>query len=199
MNLDLNGPAHIVVLAATLSSLVVKGGLTEESLQVQGNSYAMHSPLFELPVYLGLGLVCGGVSVLFSFLRDSFTELYDGKSWAKGLPVVRISPLIRPILGGTLCGLAALAFPQTLFSSYSTLDSLIAGNDMLPVSLLVTLLVVKLILTSFSLSSGLVGGVFAPSLFVHNDFILINSHYFSSLELQQERHTNSSLFAQSPF
>ena len=155
-----------VVLAATLSSLVVKGGLTEESLQVQGNSYAMHSPLFELPVYLGLGLICGGVSVLFSFLRDSFSELFEGKVWAKDLPASSIQPFIRPLLGGTLCGLAALVFPQTLFSSYSTLDSLIAGKDMLPVSLLSTLLLVKLVLTSFSLSSGLVGGVFAPSLFV---------------------------------
>jgi H+/Cl- antiporter ClcA len=154
-----------IVLAATISSLIVSVGLEGESLQIQGNSYAMNSPLFELPVYLGLGLVCGGISVLFTTLRDAFTELYAGDSWARDYFIKDIPVHLRPILGGIVCGLAAFVLPQTLFSSYSTLDQLIAGRDFVPVSLLLSLLFVKLFLTSFSLSSGLVGGIFAPSLF----------------------------------
>jgi len=48
-----------VVLAATLADLVVDWGLRGhiESLSFQGNEYAMNSPLFELPLYLILGLV----------------------------------------------------------------------------------------------------------------------------------------------
>ena len=48
-----------VVLAATLSDLVVAWGLQGrvETLSLQGNYYAMESPLFELPLYLVLGLV----------------------------------------------------------------------------------------------------------------------------------------------
>lgn len=152
----------LLVLAATLGSLVVSNGLSGESLQIQGNSYAMHSPLFELPLYLGLGLVCGMISVTFTWLRDRFSEMFDDNVNL----LSRIPPVLRPILGGLLCGIAALFFPQTLFSSYSTLDQLISGKNPDPALLLVELLLVKLCLTSFSLSSGLVGGVFAPSLFV---------------------------------
>lgn len=48
-----------VVLAATLSDLVVDWGLEGrvETLSLQGNYYAMESPLFELPLYLLLGLI----------------------------------------------------------------------------------------------------------------------------------------------
>lgn len=58
-------------------------------------------------------------------------------------------------------------FPQTLFVGYSTLDQLLAGSTsiQLELPLLLQLLSLKLLLSSFSLGSGLVGGVFAPSLF----------------------------------
>lgn len=47
-----------IVLAATVSDIIVSFGLKHtESFSLQGNYYAMVSPLFELPLYLGLGLV----------------------------------------------------------------------------------------------------------------------------------------------
>ena len=48
---------------------------------------------------------------------------------------------------------------------YSSLDSLLAGRLPVSTSLLLLLLGLKLLLSSFSLASDLVGGVFAPSLF----------------------------------
>ena len=154
------------MLSTTLSSLVVSAWLAGESLEIQGAAYAMHSPAFELPLYLGLGLACGAISVCFTTLRDAFAALFEGTGWGARLPVSSLPRYARPVLGGLACGLFALVLPQTLFSSYSTLDQLIAGREQLPVALLLALLGSKLLLTSFALSSGLVGGVFAPSLFV---------------------------------
>lgn len=154
------------MLAASISALLVQWGLQGESLQITGNSYAMASPLFELPVYLGLGLVCGAISVAFSAMKDLFSDAFEGRAWGKASPLARTPAHLRPLLGGLACGLVALALPQTLFSSYTSLDQLIAGRHLPSVHVLLSLLLAKVVLTSFSLASGLVGGVFAPSLFV---------------------------------
>ncbi|KAJ1444112.1 chloride channel [Ochromonadaceae sp. CCMP2298] len=132
-----------------------------ECLMNQGNSYAMDSPLFELPVYLGLGLLSGVISVVFQNLRRFFSSLYLPPGPLGGVP-----PPLRPLLAGLACGLAALALPQTLFNSYATLDQLLGFQaTTLPPGLLLELLTSKLLLSSFCLASGLVGGIFAPSLF----------------------------------
>lgn len=156
------------MLAAAVSALVVEWGLQGQSgsLQITGNSYAMASPLFELPAYLGLGLVCGGVASVFVALKDRFTAAYEGRAWGKASPLARTPAHLRPLLGGLACGLGALLLPQTMFSSYASLDQLIAGSLLPSVDVLLSLLLAKIVLTSFSLASGLVGGVFAPSLFV---------------------------------
>ena len=72
---------------------------------------------------------------------------------------------LKPTVGGTICGLAAVAYPQTIFAGYTVLYDLLAGKPHLSLELLVLLLGLKLVLSSVSVASGLVGGVFAPSLF----------------------------------
>ena len=152
-----------IVLAAAVSNLVVSLGLHEKvALSIQGNTYAMESPVFELSVYMGLGLVSGLVSVIFNVMRDFFIELYAGKTWAKDLPFARIPPVFRPMLGGLSCGLTGVFFPQTLFVGYVMLDQLISGGIGFPTPLILQLLALKLTLSSFCLGSGLIGGVFAP-------------------------------------
>jgi H+/Cl- antiporter ClcA len=62
-----------IVLAAALANLVVSYGLQKaDSLTITGNEYAMVSPLVELPLYMGLGLVSGAIAVAFTKLRDVF-------------------------------------------------------------------------------------------------------------------------------
>jgi len=126
----------------------------------------MRSPLFELTLYSGLGVASGIISVVFTNLRKLFTELFDGRqSWAAALPFKNIPFNLRPLLGGIVCGMVAIYFPQTLFVGYTTLDQLLAGKIFLGTALLFQLLSLKIFLTSFSLGCGLVGGVFAPALF----------------------------------
>lgn len=150
-----------IVLAATLSNLMVQLLLQKkETLLIQGNSYAMVSPFFELPVYLGLAIISGLVSVIFDNLKEFFVNFYKTNDIPKH---------IRPILGGLACGLIAIFFPQTLFNGYISVGDLMSSSSAVtnPYSffLLMQILMLKLLLSSFSLVSGLVGGVFAPALF----------------------------------
>lgn len=182
-----------IVLAATVAKVVVELGLQESNaLSIQGNSFAMQSPLFELPLYLGLGLFSGLISTTFSFLREFFTDLFlvpdsssleqydaanetDNENSSSSSSssstneikklVSRIPIYARPLLGGLLCGCVALYYPQTVFVGYSTLDQLLAGKIQMPTEFLFQLLVLKVFLSTFSLGTGLIGGVFAPSLF----------------------------------
>ena len=169
-----------IVLAATGASLITGIGPREATLSVQGNSYAMISPLFELPLYLGLGVVCGVISVVFDQLKKVFVDAYDtvdiitdtfGSAGTintdnKQGKLSNFPLAIRPLLGGLLCGAVGLFLPQTLFNSYATLDQLFTSGGASQDPLLLTqLLSSKLVLSAFCLASGLVGGVFAPSLF----------------------------------
>ena len=155
-----------IVLAAAVSDLIVGIGLHEsQALSIQGNSYAMISPVFELSLYLGLGIISGTISVAFNKLRDLFAELYVGETWGKNLPFASLPLYMRPILGGIACGLVSVFFPQTLFVGYVTLDQLLSGGIQFPTPLVIELLALKLTLTSFSICSGLGGGILAPALF----------------------------------
>jgi H+/Cl- antiporter ClcA len=154
-----------VVLSAVIASIVARAGL-KESMALTPAQYSLHSPFIELPLYLGLGLVCGIIVVGFSLLRKTFQGLFEGD---QALPFLKVLPVhARPLLGGLLCGFVAVFFPQTLFFGYETLDRILAAkNDAEPYTLILLfqLLGLKVALTSFSLASGLVGGMFAPSLF----------------------------------
>jgi len=193
-----------IVLAATIAKLVVELGLRESNaLSIQGNTFAMQSPLFELPLYLGLGVFSGLISTIFTSLLSFFTDLFDSntnsssqndesKSILKRIPVH-----LRPLLGGAACGLVALYYPQTVFVGYATLDQLLAGKIHLPLDFLIQLLGLKVFLSSFSLGTGLIGGVFAPSLFfgavagtIYHDIVCSLLHTIDSALLTFDVHVS---------
>ena len=156
-----------VVLASSLATIMtdVIGG-SELQVRIQGNIYAMVSPWLEFPAYLLLGLVCGAVAMIFTKLRDFFVQLFEGEEeWSKRLPFKDIPLNLRPMFGGLICGLVAIYFPQTLFNSYVTLDGLMSGYSPLSVDVALTLLGLKILLSAWCVGCGLIGGVFAPSLF----------------------------------
>lgn len=115
-----------------------------------------------LPLYAILGLVCSGVGYLYiKFLHGSKRHFFDR------LPVNRY--LVPPI-GGLLVGLVGLAYPQAMGQGFGYVQQLILGE---PIDALRTgfeflamLAVLKIVTTSFTISSGGSGGVFAPSLFI---------------------------------
>ena len=155
-----------ILLASVLSALV-SHAILGDLLALTAPKYTLSTPLLELPLYLLLGTVSGAVAFTFSQTAKLAKSLFDGEAGpevlreaAKSLP-----DDVKPIIGGLFCGVIGLAFPQILFFGYETLNALLV-NKSLPTTVLLSLLVVKTIATALAAGSGLVGGTFAPSLFL---------------------------------
>jgi CIC family chloride channel protein len=110
----------------------------------------------ELLLYALLGLLCAGVGrayIWFFFeLRSRFFER------------IPIPPHFKPAIGGLCVGLIGLFVPQALGCGYGWLQLAILGE--LSVGLMASIVLFKIMSTSFTISSGGSGGVFVPSLFI---------------------------------
>lgn len=124
-----------------------------------GDSF--HTPI-QLLFYAVLGLVCSAAGYLYvNFLHGSKRLFFDR------LP---INKYLVPPLGGLLVGTVGLAYPQAMGQGFGYVQQLILGQGVdgfeATVGFLATLAVLKIVTTSFTISSGGSGGVFAPSLFI---------------------------------
>ncbi|MBW2397567.1 MAG: chloride channel protein [Deltaproteobacteria bacterium] len=122
---------------------------------------SFHTPI-RLLFYMVLGLVCSGAGFLYvNFLHGSKRVFFDR------LP---INKYLIPPLGGLLVGTIGLAYPQAMGQGFGYVQQLILGQPIdgiqATVGFLATLAVLKIVTTSFTISSGGSGGVFAPSLFI---------------------------------
>jgi H+/Cl- antiporter ClcA len=158
------GSITYVLLSSAVASLITRTILSER-LSFKVAEYDLASPLVELPLYLGLGLLAGALALAFKAAASFFATAFNGT--APGCRAMQtFPPALKPALAGLACGAVGLYFPQVLFFGYATLDSILADTDTLSVGYLALLCVVKLYLTAFCAASGLVGGTFAPSLFL---------------------------------
>jgi len=139
--------------------------------------YAMRSP-YEILLYLALGLVAALVGVMFIRMLTAFEDYFDA---------LRLPRPLKPALGALCLGLLGLAYvhlpgveypsvedyrlgmplmenmPHVFGAGFTFIESVLQGGS--PAWLLVLLIVLKPLATSFTLGSGNSGGVFAPSLF----------------------------------
>jgi H+/Cl- antiporter ClcA len=104
----------------------------------------------------------------FSWLAKLSKRVFDGLSGPKILRtrMGKLPKFYKPILGGLFCGVLGLIFPQILFFGYETLNTLLANTTAMSTGLILILLAAKICATAVSAGSGLVGGTFAPSLFL---------------------------------
>lgn len=136
--------------------------------------FTMHDPftLGNIPLYILLGILCGFVSLYFTW----------GTQWIERL-MQRISNRFhRVLLGGVVLGALIFLFPPLYGEGYQSLKLILTGqgtslvNGSLFYSLqgsvvgfvvfLVLIVVFKMFASAFTNASGGVGGVFAPSLFL---------------------------------
>jgi len=110
--------------------------------------------------------VLGGLSALVSV---AFTDSLLGlRAWFKRLTAV--PKWAHPAMGGAVTGALAvigilwLGSGGVVGGGYATLGRALLGS--LPLKVLIGLCILKLIATVFSYSSGGVGGIFAPALFI---------------------------------
>lgn len=142
-----------VILASVVSSVVTRTFLgNHPAFEVP--SYTMVSA-WELPFYVLLGILMGGLAVLFIRVLDGFEEVFDK---------MKITNWVKPALGGLLLGTIAIFYPQVLADGYQTIRLTLYGD--LAIWLMVILVFVKMVATSLTLGSGNSGGVFAPALFM---------------------------------
>lgn len=161
-----SGNISAILLSSVLSALIAKA-LLGDHLVFELHEYTLRTPLLELPLYLMLGALSGLVAFGFSQAATISKSIFDGKVGPARFrkAVDELPAPAKPVIGGLVCGLVGLVFPQILFFGYETLNGLLA-NGSLPLALLLSLLVVKVGTTAISAGSGLVGGTFAPSLFM---------------------------------
>jgi H+/Cl- antiporter ClcA len=152
----------VVVLAAVVASLVAQiglGGKPAFALPV----YEVKS-LFELPLYLLLGGIASFVSFAYTQTVELAREAFQGRigylSWLGKIP-----RCLTPVVGGAIIGVFALKFPQITGIGYETIEAMLQDVQF-SVPLLISILAIKMLMTSISLGSGLVGGLFAPSMFL---------------------------------
>ncbi|MFH2012187.1 MAG: chloride channel protein [Pseudomonadota bacterium] len=111
------------------------------------------SELFFYAVFGALCVILGAVYVkVFYGVRDRFFKKLPVKSF------------LKPAIGGLMLGIMAMFFPQILGSGYGWVQLAIYGQ--LTIGLMAILVFAKIFATSFTISSGGSGGVFAPSLFI---------------------------------
>ncbi len=152
----------VVLLAAVVAALISQIGMGGQPAFTLPQ-YDVRSPL-ELPLYLGLGLFACLVAIVYTqaiqFAQRLFRGEIPGCSGFAQIPVV-----LRPVIGGICVGGVALEFPQILGIGYETIEAMLRDVQF-PILLSLSLLVAKLLMTAISSGSGLVGGLFAPAMFL---------------------------------
>jgi CIC family chloride channel protein len=146
------------LIPALVSSIVAYSIFASRSgwgLMFKIPDYVFSHPI-ELLFYAIFGFVCAGVGIvyikIFYGLRD---RVFNG---------IRIPKQLKPAIGGLVVGVIGAFAPFVLASGYGYLQQ--AMNGELTIRFMLLALVLKMFSTSFTISSGGSGGVFAPSLFV---------------------------------
>lgn len=109
----------------------------------------------ELGLYAGLGVLAGIVAVLFTTTLYKFEDLFD--AW----PIPEWS---KPAVAGLGLGALGLLFPYIMGVGYEGMD--LALSESLSWWMMLTLVGIKILATSWTIGGGMSGGVFAPSLFI---------------------------------
>lgn len=151
----------MVLLASVVAAVVSQAGLGS-SPAFRVPEYRLES-LYELPLYLVFGALCGAVSASFSYsarvAADAFDDLRQGQGGA-------LKSALFPCLGGLTTGVLALGYPEILYQGFDNVNSVLSSNGDYAPGLLLQIVVLKIIATTISRGSGLQGGLYAPSIFI---------------------------------
>ncbi|KAK6935480.1 CBS domain [Dillenia turbinata] len=152
----------MIILASVISSTVSTIILGERPAFTVPN-YDLKSAA-ELPLYLILGMLCGVVSVAFTRLVTWFTKFFEFIKEKFGLP-----PVVCPALGGLGAGIIALKYPGILYWGFTNVEEILHTGKSASapgIWLLAQLAAAKVVATALCKGSGLVGGLYAPSLMI---------------------------------
>ncbi len=153
---EISGSALGVVVLSAVTSAVFTQAVAGPEPAFHVPTYAFNSA-WELPLYLGLGLLAGPIAALYIRLlylaQDVFHQWIKAPRW------------LKPAIAGLVVGLVGAFLPQVFGVGYETIGKILSGEN-LGIALLLSIMIAKLILTPVSIAGGFPGGVFAPSLFI---------------------------------
>jgi len=162
-----------VILASVLATAVANVFLGPQTSFLE-TSFVLNN-YFELLLYLGLGLLLGLVSVIWTRGFYKIEDIFER---------IKISGYLLPAIGGLMIGGLAIVVimlestfayagefglyepyvPAIMGVGYSFIDSVLLGNVALIA--LIVFGILKAFATAFTLGSGGSGGVFAPTLYI---------------------------------
>lgn len=111
--------------------------------------------LWELPLFLLMGLLLGALAPLFMGILDGARRL--AKRLSLALP-------LKLALGGLLVGAISAWRPEVWGNGYSVVNNALHNPG--PLSVILLVLIAKILATAATAGSGAVGGVFTPTIFV---------------------------------
>jgi CIC family chloride channel protein len=152
---EITGNALGIILVAAVTSAMFTQAVSGISPAFQIPSYAFHS-IWELPLYLVLGLLAGPISALYVYLLYWMQDTFH--AW-------NIPQPLKTASAGLILGVVGIFLPQILGVGYGTIGEILNKNDY-QIWFLFALLLAKVVLTPVSIGGGFIGGVFAPSLFI---------------------------------
>eukprot|EP00667_Euglena_gracilis_P003404 EG_transcript_3409 len=155
-----NTPALVagVLLAAVLACSVVRFGLGDQPFVIVPKfNQPLVPPLAGL-TYLLLGYLAGEISL--GFTNACKATAVGFKRLATLVPADLFPPLV-----GLLTGAISLTYPEIGYRGFANINGLLQADN-LTLNTLLELVIMKVALTSVARSSGLVGGIYAPSLFM---------------------------------
>jgi len=125
--------------------------------------------IYDFPFFIISGMVCGLIAIVYM----------RGLTHPKFFPdISKITPVLQPALAAVICGMVAIYLPEVIGLGTEAIREMVTGNITLKIAFL--FLLFKLILTVICLRMGLIGGVFAPALFLGACVGLILGTVFSS-------------------
>ena len=114
----------------------------------------------QLPWFVLVGVLCGGVSALFLILMRGSRERFKQLDW----------PIYAKLtLAGLIVGIIAIWFPGVCGNGYHVTNGILHGdfaNPSNPLPELSCLFLAKLLATVATVGAGTVGGVFTPTMFL---------------------------------
>jgi CIC family chloride channel protein len=152
---DMNAALLGSTVVASVASVIV-------ARSILGNEPLFHVPAYqlvhpaELVAYAGLGIVGGGISLLFCKGLMALRGLF--------LRLPRKSRAFQPAMGGLVVGGILVCSPAIMGVAYEFVDQALNGGLLLGTMALLCFL--KLGATIASYASGNAGGIFAPSLYI---------------------------------
>ena len=187
--LDLTLASMIPLLVASVSAILTSYFFFGSDIILQSQD-TTEFHIQDIFYYILLGVVCAGFSLVFMSIYRKTFKIFE-----------RIkSKFYRLMIGGLSLGILVFLFPQLYGEGYPFMNQLLSGdlqfwedshlnfgwdNSWVLFGFFIVLIFFKIIATSITVSSGGVGGIFAPVLFVGSiigtcfSFIIRQSSFIS--------------------